>query len=157
MAGRLGLYSYIKWKAIQKYAQKALKKFKSILSGQIQSNFQNPKIWSESAADGWSHGLCRSQKWPLWLCECFLTKFTRPASMAASILASELVWGQKTLCFCSFDGFTDRILKWSVFFCWGSYKKICLVKKFGIIINYLSPDYWPWASTFDFFEFCINI
>ena len=35
--------------------------------------------------------------------------------------------------------------------------KICLVKKFGIMINYSCPKIWPPASTFEFFEFYITL
>ena len=58
----------------------------------------------------WRCGLCRGQKRPLWSLVNFLAKFTRPASISASNMASGLLKSKKTRPFCSFYGHDENNL-----------------------------------------------
>ena len=79
-------------------------------------HFSKLQIRSASAEDGWHQSFLEVTNACLRFLKLFWVNFTRPASMAASKLASGLIWGQKTLYFCSFYGHDGHGQKWSVLF-----------------------------------------
>ena len=84
----------------------------------ITNQFSKPQIWSDSAADGWRQSLLEVAAASLRSLGLFLAKFTRPASMTASALASGLWQGQKCSVFAVFMAMMARIWSGPYFFVW---------------------------------------